>query len=184
MFEIISNYEPKDSFEIEDKKQFLQAISLFKEELVNRHPMMHFTASSIIFNETFDQMLMIYHKMYDSWSWTGGHLDGNMDFLEVAKKEAIEETGVSELKVISSSPVGIEALPVWFHVKRGLPVSSHMHLNVSFAFVASDKTKLIINHEETNGVRWIKISEYKKYVTEPEMFPIYDKIIKRVINHD
>lgn len=184
MFEIISNYEPKDSFEIEDKKQFLQAISLFKEELVNRHPMMHFTASSIIFNETFDQMLMIYHKMYDSWSWTGGHLDGNTDFLEVAKKEAIEETGVSELKVISSSPVSIEALPVWFHVKRGLPVSSHMHLNVSFAFVASDKTKLTINHEETNGVRWIKISEYKKHVTEPEMFPIYDKIIKRVINHD
>lgn len=39
---------------------------------------------------------MIYHKIYNSWAWTGGHSDGDNDLLHVAMKEAKEETGIKD----------------------------------------------------------------------------------------
>ena len=44
---------------------------------------------------------MIFHKIYNSWSWTGGHADGDSDLLKVAIKEASEETGLKNIKPIS-----------------------------------------------------------------------------------
>ena len=34
---------------------------------------------------------MIYHNIYNSWAWTGGHADGNENLVEVALKEAEEQ---------------------------------------------------------------------------------------------
>ncbi|HKL61266.1 MAG TPA: NUDIX domain-containing protein, partial [Acholeplasma sp.] len=128
-----------------------------------------------------DRVLMIYHKLYNSWSWTGGHMDGDLNFLEVATKEAKEETGLINLKLYSETPVSIESLPVWFHIKHDKPISSHLHLNVSYVFIASDTEKLILNAVETEGLKWILIKDLKDYVSEPDMIPIYEKIIKRVM---
>lgn len=181
MYEVIKTYSPKNPIEESDKIFFLEAISLFGMDLFNRHKMMHFTASSMIFNDQLDRVLMIYHKLYNSWSWTGGHMDGDLNFLEVATKEAKEETGLINLKLYSETPVSIESLPVWFHIKHDKPISSHLHLNVSYVFIASDTEKLILNAVETEGLKWILIKDLKDYVSEPDMIPIYEKIIKRVM---
>ena len=37
---------------------------------------------------------MVYHNIYDSWSWLGGHADGETDLLAVALREVKEETGL------------------------------------------------------------------------------------------
>jgi len=37
---------------------------------------------------------MIHHNIYKTWTWTGGHLDGEVDLLKLALKEANEETGI------------------------------------------------------------------------------------------
>ncbi len=34
------------------------------------------TVSSIILNPSLDAMLMVYHNIYQSLAWTGGHADG------------------------------------------------------------------------------------------------------------
>ena len=45
------------------------------------------------------EALAVWHNIYRSWSWTGGHLDGCGDPLETAVREAREETGVDELEL-------------------------------------------------------------------------------------
>ena len=35
---------------------------------------------------------MAYHNIYKSWSWTGGHADGETDLLHVAMREARDAT--------------------------------------------------------------------------------------------
>ena len=46
---------------------------------------------------------MIYHNIYDSWAWVGGHADGDEDLVHVVKKEIEEqendEDTLSELDV-------------------------------------------------------------------------------------
>ena len=46
---------------------------------------------------------MIYHNIYKSWSWTGGHADGDSDLLNVAIRELKEETGVKNLKLLETT---------------------------------------------------------------------------------
>jgi ADP-ribose pyrophosphatase YjhB (NUDIX family) len=73
-------------------------LSLLKQHgdtlLTRENPIAHMTASSVIINEERTKMLMIHHKIYDTWTWQGGHTDGEEDLLNVALKEAEEDTGL------------------------------------------------------------------------------------------
>lgn len=178
--DIILNYEPQDDFEASDKAYMIRAYELFKEKLYFRQEFFHFTASGIVFNQTMTKVLLIYHKIYDSWGWMGGHMDGEIDFNYVALKEIKEESGLKNVDFISKAPVSIEILPVWMHHKNGGVISSHQHFNVSFAFMADENESLEVNSLETNGVKWVDISDIDKVVREVDMLPIYHKIINRV----
>lgn len=181
MIKELLNYNPINKSEQEDKTYMLELFDIYKEKLFSRFKFFHFTASAVVFSEDLKQVLFIYHKIYDSWGWMGGHMDGEFSFLKVAIKEIKEESGIKDLKPIYDCPVSIEILPVWAHFKNNQYISSHQHLNLTYAFTASTKKVLVVNNKETLGVKWIKISKLEKYVTEKEMLPIYKKIIKRVI---
>jgi 8-oxo-dGTP pyrophosphatase MutT (NUDIX family) len=179
MVDLFTEYQPKSDLELADLAYIMDAIKHYGDDLFERHPAMHFSSSAMIFNTNMTKTLLIYHKLYDSWGWTGGHMDGEQDFLKVAIKEAKEETGLTHLTPKSIQPVSIEVLPVWFHYKKGRPISSHLHLNASFILIADEFEPLKQNEEETHGVQWVDISKIKAYVSEPEMMPIYTKIIER-----
>ena len=48
-----------------------------------------------------DESLMVYHNIYNSWSWLGGHADGETDLLSVAVREVKEEAGISNVRSVS-----------------------------------------------------------------------------------
>ena len=139
----------------------------------------HMTASAIIVNRERTKTLMAFHKIYNSWAWTGGHADGEMDFEAIARREAQEETGITGLKLLRGGIASVEILPVWAHVKRGKWVASHLHLNVSYLFEADDTLALRVAQDENSAVGWINISELEQKVSEPPMLPIYKRLLER-----
>ncbi len=176
----IKNYKPINAQEEKDKEQILKAYSLFGDSLLTReNEFMHFTSSSMILNETHTKVLMVYHNIYKSYSWTGGHNDGDSNFLHVAKKEAMEETSIHEPKLIKDGLASLEILPVIPHIKRGKYVSAHLHLNVSYLFESSEEENIHIKEDENSNVKWIGINELDHYISEndKEMLPIYKKIL-------
>ena len=176
----IKNYKPKNMQEECDKEQILKAYALFVDSLLTReNPFMHFTASSMILNESHDKVLMVYHNIYKSFSWTGGHNDGDSDFLHVAKKEAMEETAIHEPKLLNEGVASIEIIPVVPHIKRGKFVSAHLHLNVSYLFESSEKENIHIKEDENSNVKWLEINKLEDYISlnDIEMLPIYKKIL-------
>lgn len=181
MIKQLLDYKPKDEYEIKDKTYMLELYEMYGEKLFSRFKFFHFTASAVVFNKTYTKVLFIYHKIYNSWSWMGGHMDGSYDFIEVSKKEVKEESGIKNLELIYDYPVSIEILPVWPHVKDKKYISSHQHLNITYAYVSDESEKLIVNSDETRGVKWVLIEELDKHVTEKGMLPVYERIIKRVV---
>ena len=140
----------------------------------------HMTASSIIVNGARTKTLMAFHKIYQSWAWTGGHADGETDLLHVAMREAKEETGIEHLRLIGGGVASLEILPVWAHVKRGRAVGSHLHLNVSYLFEADDTLPLRVAEDENSAVRWFPLGELAAASGEPHMAAVYEKLIGRI----
>ena len=95
----IRGYVPKDEREAAEKAEILTLIDREGERLLTRDcAYAHVTASSVIVNRARTKTLMAFHKIYQSWAWTGGHADGETDLLHVAMREAREETGIERLR--------------------------------------------------------------------------------------
>ena len=122
---------------------------------------------------------MIYHKIYNSWAWTGGHSDGDSDLLNVAMKEAKEETGITKVTPISNDIYSLEIIIVDGHEKRGKYVGSHVHLNVTYLLEADENEKLHIKEDENSGVKWIPIDEVLEATSEPW---VRDRVYAKIIN--
>lgn len=179
--ESILQYNPLAEEEKIDKNIFISFVEQYGTEVLNRSCPEHVTVSSIILNPQMDAMLMVYHNIYDSYSWTGGHADGSLNFLEKALEEAKEETGAEIIYPYSSAILSLDRLPVIAHVKRGKEVAAHHHLNIAYGFIASDCQELKVKPDENSDVRWIGLDNWKDHCKEPHMIPVYDKIIRRML---
>ncbi len=172
----IENFVPFNEQEQVDKEMILEYMNTFADVLTRENKMCHFTASSWIVNKERTKVLMIYHNIYQSWAWTGGHADGDDNLLHVALKEAEEESGLKHLKVLSDGIYSLEILTVDSHIKRGKFVPSHLHLDCCYLFEADENEPLKIKEDENSGVKWIDIDKATKVTNEPKMVPIYQKL--------
>ena len=179
--EQIEHFEPFNEQERADKEMMLEYINTFKDVLTRKNKMCHFTASSWIVNKERTKVLMIYHNIYQSWAWTGGHSDGDENLLHVALKEAQEETGLQNLKVLKQDIYSLEIVTVDCHIKRGKFVPSHLHLDCCYLFEADENEPLRIKEDENSGVKWIDINKVTEITNEPKMVPIYQKLNDKLV---
>jgi len=181
LIELVNNYLPFNEEEEKDKGLILDALKTFDNILLRENTICHITSSSWILNQNHDKVLMCYHKIYDSWSWTGGHADGDSNLLGVSIKEAKEETGVTHIKPVLTDPFSLEVLTVDGHQKNGKYVPSHLHLNITYLLEANDTDKLLIKLDENKGVSWFSLEDSLKAPTEAWMIEhIYKKLNQKL----
>ena len=140
----IARYAPFNEQEERDKAVILDFMDRHGDAFLRSNLTAHMTASAWVVNAARDRVLMVYHKIYDSWSWTGGHADGEEDLLSVAIREVREETGVQSVRPVSEEIYSLEILTVDGHEKRGEYVPSHLHLNVTYLLEADEHEALRI----------------------------------------
>ena len=179
---LIKTYEPKNEQELMDKKAMLAFIDKEEDHLLRSNLVAHLTSSAIVVNETMDKVLFCYHNIYKSWSWVGGHVDGNPDFLSVAIKEAKEETGVKNIRACFDDIFMIDNIYVHHHIKHGIYVPDHLHLNVTYLLIADEKDKLTHKPDENQGVKWFDIDDVLNHVSEERMKQVYIKAFKHMKN--
>lgn len=177
----LREYEPFNEQEKRDKELILQWLQSDDKIFTRENKIAHITVSAWIVNNKRDKVLMAYHNIYDSWAWLGGHADGNKNLKEVVLKEVEEESGIKEVKFLSTDIFSMEILTVDGHEKRGEYVSSHLHLNFTFLLEADEKLSLKIKPDENSGVEWIKVDEISKKSSEKWLVDrIYSKLCKKV----
>ncbi len=163
----IAAYRPCCEQEARDQAVILDFLDRFADAFLRSNLLAHMTASAWVTNAARDKVLMVYHKLYDSWSWTGGHADGERDLLSVALREVREETGVQHVRPVSEEIFSLEILTVDGHEKHGIYVPSHLHLNVTYLLEADEGDSLHICEAENSGVRWFSPEEAAAASTEP-----------------
>lgn len=177
LYDEIKEYEPFNEQEERDKALILHCLESEPKIFYRDSTAFHMTASAWVVNKERTKVLMAYHNIYNSWSWLGGHCDGEEDCLKVAIKEVMEESGVTNVVPVSEKIFSIESLTVDGHIKKGKYVSSHLHLNVTYLLEADSKEELRIKEDENSNVGWFLLDDAVKASTE-EWFKehIYSKL--------
>ena len=176
----IIEFIPTNQQEIQDKKIILQYVENYPHNILSRkNEFAHFTSSGFIMNKALDKVLMIHHNIRNAWAWTGGHVDGDTDFLHVAIKEAKEETGINSAIPLTKNIVSIDVLPVYGHVRRNKYVSAHLHLSIAYVLIASEKETLIVKEDENTDVSWFTLDKFTENHFDSKDIYLYNKIINR-----
>ena len=176
----IEHYTQFNEQDETDKQLILNWIRNNTNAFSRENTVAHMTASAWVVNKDRSKVLMVYHNIYKSWSWLGGHADGETDLLSVAIREVKEEAGISNVIPVSKDIFSLESLTVDGHWKNGKYVSSHLHFNVTYLLEADSEEAVSIKADENSGVAWFTPEEALKKSTEPWFVEhVYAKLIEK-----
>ncbi len=109
----------------------------------------HLTASGVVVDASRTGVLLVLHRKIGLWLQPGGHLeDGDTSLAGAALRESVEETGVPDLRLASSTPVHLD--------RHAAPCGAEHHLDVRFLVVARDGAVPQVS-EESLDVRWFPL---------------------------
>ncbi len=109
----------------------------------------HLTGAAVVIDPTTGRTLLIHHAKLDRWLQPGGHADGDGNLAAVAWREASEETGLGDLRVVTPAiHLDIHEIPA-----RG-DESAHLHLDLRFCVVAEGDLTPRPN-DEALAARWV-----------------------------
>ncbi len=137
----------------------------------------HFTASSWIVNKKRTHTLLTLHRKLGRWLQLGGHADGNENLLEVALKEAEEESGLTSLKLVEESIFDIDK-----HIIPQRPhVPEHFHFDVRY-LIEADINEPLKMSDESISLAWIAFDSVVDMIGHnPSILRMLDKTSKSEI---
>lgn len=155
--DLIKQLSKYPSFNKEEEDYRLRMLSLLQEEkdCFHRHLLHgHFTGSAFIISTDCEKVLLLHHRKLDKWLQPGGHADGDENIARVAEREAWEETGLKNIRLLQA---GIFDLDIHFiPARKSEP--EHLHYDIRFLFVADDTEPLLLN-SESKALAWLPLDE-------------------------
>jgi len=132
----------------------------------------HVTGSAWIVDKDRSKVLLVHHAALNRWLQPGGHADGEENVLNVAVREAEEETGVKGFTIVQPGvfDIDIHMIPA----KKEIP--EHLHYDIRFLLEADDQLPLLIS-EESHDVKWIAIKELASFNNEQSLLRLRDKLL-------
>ena len=159
---LLDRYEPEGETEKADLGR-VQALAETSGDPWRRDLPLHVTASALIAHPPSARVLLRWHQRQRAWLQVGGHGDpGESDPLAIARREAVEETGLADLTpwpdehlrhlVIVGVPAG-----------KGEPAHEHADLRYFMATRTPDAARA---ENDDAPLRWLSLTEAYEATSE------------------
>jgi 8-oxo-dGTP pyrophosphatase MutT (NUDIX family) len=166
---LINEYTCSSSGERAIKNRFLALIGNYPGCLYRHNVPGHLTASAWIVDKTGDFALFTLHKKLNLWLQLGGHADGQGNLLQVAQREATEESGLEVVPYASTIfDLDIHEIPAYG------TEPAHEHYDVRFIFKA-DKSEQLTISPESKDLRWFRLTEVNSNQFDDSVCRMRDK---------
>ena len=132
----------------------------------------HVTASCFIIDDTRTRVLLHHHKRLGRWLQMGGHVDEGESVMDAALREAGEESGLSDLTLLSPRFVDLDVHPI--PAGRGEP--PHNHFDVRFVARTLTPDAISIAREESEDLAWVDLKRAADLMNEPASTRMLRKI--------
>lgn len=133
----------------------------------------HITASALIVNQQRTHTLLTHHHKLEKWLQLGGHSDGDPNSLNVALREAEEESGLKKITPVSDKIFDVDVHPI---PERKIE-PQHFHYDIRFLFEADDNEPLTMSNE-SKDLAWIPLNRIKEYTNEESVL----RMVRKVLN--
>ena len=113
----------------------------------------HITAGCFIVDPAGDRLLLLHHRRLDRWLQMGGHVERDETPLAAALREAEEESGLDDLKLVVDAifDVDVHAIPA----AKGEP--DHSHYDVRYLARTTHPAAIAFDPNESNDLAWVPL---------------------------
>ena len=172
-----TGFDPKKSIlaspDSAEKQKFLQLLDESPEALFRSCRPAHLTGSALVLDPSTCKVLMLFHTKLQRWLQPGGHADGDGDLARVALREAIEETGIPDLRVCD------EVIDLDIHEVNPPQEDRHHHYDVRFLVLAPKDSVPVKNHE-SQELRWIEIDSLHQLAVDEGVHRLAQRCIRKL----
>ncbi|WP_046496778.1 NUDIX hydrolase [Streptomyces odonnellii] len=165
--EALSRYRTEDPAEAADVGR-VRALAESAADPWLRSTPLHVTASALIVHPASARVLLRWHGRLRSWLQVGGHGDpGETEPLDVALREAVEETGLDDLVPYpypdGAGPSLVQVVVVPVPAGGGEP--AHEHADLRFV-LSTDRPEAARPERPDAPLRWMSVPEALEAVAE------------------
>ena len=162
---LLDRYHPQDDAETADIQR-VWALTEAAADSYQRDLPLHVTASALIVHPPTARVLLRWHQRQQAWLQVGGHGDpGETDPLTIMRREAEEETGLSDLAPWPDAEIKQVAI---VNVPAGKGEPPHQHADVRF-FMATQTPDAIRPESAHAPLRWLSLPEASDLTSEPNL---------------
>lgn len=138
------------------------------------YPPGHITGSAWLTNAKGTHVLLTHHRKLNKWLQLGGHSDGNENVIEVASREALEESGIEAFALAMDSIFDVDIHTIPAHGSE----PEHEHFDIRIALKCIGNESFTVS-DESHDLRWVDVSEMENFTTEASML----RLAKKWKNH-
>ncbi len=130
----------------------------------------HLTASALVVDPSRGAALLTHHRKLGRWLQLGGHCDGDANLARAALREAIEESGIADLRVDPDPlDVDVHAIPA----RATEP--EHLHLDTRFLVLAPAGSVETLS-DESLALRWFRPEELSRIPTDDSVRRLFERV--------
>lgn len=153
-----------DAHEAEMTAETIRFVAAHEDCLLRSCVPGHLTGSAWIVSPDRTKTLLTHHHKLDKWLQLGGHADGEADLLAVARREAHEESGLQNIRVVAGEVFDLDRH--WIPARKTDP--GHYHYDLRFMFEADPAEPLVISNE-SKDLAWVDVSRVTALNPEESM---------------
>ena len=170
--EWLSGYRAQGEIETADVERMRRLAHSQQDPWLRSLPL-HFTGSALVVHPEGRRVLLRWHQRQRMWLQVGGHADpGESDPLQIALREAREETGLADLV---PWPDGAIQHVVVCSVPPGKGEPAHEHADVRY-FLATGDPAAARPEDSDAPLRWLTVSEARDLVGTNNLARTLDRV--------
>tara|TARA_R110002096_G_scaffold16106_50_gene55346 strand:- start:5879 stop:6424 length:546 start_codon:yes stop_codon:yes gene_type:complete len=174
LLDLIQRYDARFPEETETVTRFREFVEENPECFERELEIGHITGAAWLIDAAGEQVLLTHHRKLDIWIQLGGHADGDPDTLNVAMREAEEESGLDQIIPIDREIFDLDIHPI--PARKNEP--GHLHFDVRFALQHQGEGNYAVS-DESHDLAWVPIQEIGKFTEEASIQRMTRKWLSR-----
>jgi 8-oxo-dGTP pyrophosphatase MutT (NUDIX family) len=146
---VLRTFRPDDNDQEKLRASYIAFLDAHDDGMTRHCVPAHLTASAMVLDATASHVLLTLHRKGGFWAQVGGHCEpGDATLAAAALREAREESGIDDLRVVGDGPVDLDR-----HVLSSAFGTCAEHLDVRYAVVARAGAQPTVS-DESSDVAW------------------------------